>query len=149
MLTEIIKNLGAVAGSITSIIAFITFLIKPVRNKLICYIKKELGYNETNESIKKLNNEVKVLYDKIRSTDVKLEGYIQLQKKRNDLNDEAQLYNLRQHINEVYIRYMQLGKIPVEVRENLVKGYNVYKKLGGNSYIERVVEELLELPVDV
>lgn len=54
---------------------------------------------------------------------------------------------LRNAITSKYYVYSELGSIPNYERKNLIYLEEEYKKWGGNSYVEQIVKELLELPI--
>lgn len=55
---------------------------------------------------------------------------------------------LRSEITSIYYRYTSTKYIPRFEKENLNYLYAEYKKMGGNSYVAIVVEELNNLPVN-
>ena len=54
---------------------------------------------------------------------------------------------LRNAITSKYYVYTELGYIPEYERRNLVYLHEEYKKWRGNSYVNQIVNELLELPI--
>ena len=59
--------------------------------------------------------------------------------KRNDINQEEALSK--------YYVYTELGTIPTYEKENLTYMYEQYKRMGGNSYITTIMEEIERLPI--
>lgn len=55
---------------------------------------------------------------------------------------------LRNAITTKYYIYIQIGSIPTWERENSLHLFEEYKKQGGNSYVEMIMNELLSLPID-
>jgi len=45
-----------------------------------------------------------------------------------------------------YYKYMEKGEMKVYEKEALIREYEIYEKLGGNSFISSCYEELMELP---
>lgn len=56
---------------------------------------------------------------------------------------------LRHEITSLYYRLKQTGVIRPYEREDLIRMYSQYEKLGGNCYIKTIVEEMLKIPVSV
>ena len=61
--------------------------------------------------------------------------------------EEALKCLLRSAITSKYYVYSELGEIPQYERENLIYMYEQYKKMGGNSYITTIMEEIERLPI--
>ena len=65
-----------------------------------------------------------------------------------DINQEEALKCLlRSAITSKYYVYSELGEIPQYERENLIYMYEQYKRMGGNSYITTIMEEIERLPI--
>lgn len=54
---------------------------------------------------------------------------------------------LRNAITSKYYVYTELGHIPDYERRNLIYLFEEYKKWNGNSYVSRIVDEMLKLPI--
>ena len=71
-----------------------------------------------------------------------------LNQKFKDLNQrldsylESQLCLLRHEITSIYYQYLEEKKIPTHTKESILTMYNQYEKLGGNSYVHTIVEEI-------
>lgn len=68
-------------------------------------------------------------------------------KKRDVNQEEALKCLLRSNITSKYYVYNEIGSIPVYEKENIDYMFEIYKKLGGNSYVERIVKEINDLPI--
>ena len=51
---------------------------------------------------------------------------------------------LRDLITEIYYRYAKEKKIPVYVMQDLSSLYSLYRKCGGNSYVQGLMREIRE-----
>ena len=68
--------------------------------------------------------------------------------KTQDTNQEEALKCLlRSNITSKYYVYNELKEIPLYEKENIDYMFEIYKKLGGNSYIGGLVEEINKLPI--
>ena len=68
--------------------------------------------------------------------------------KKRDINQEEALKCLlRSNITSKYYVYNELKEIPLYEKENIDYMFEIYKKLGGNSYVGGLVEEINKLPV--
>lgn len=149
-----ITRLQSLIAQITTISVFVLAIIKPIRKKLKDMLLKTFSIDEFKNSIAETNKEIIHLKERQEKRDEQIENlmrmfeeHVEESKKQRDIDRECDLFQLRDIINKVYNKYMPLGYIPSIVRENLIKGFEIYKKKGGNSYIEQIVHELLELPV--
>lgn len=68
-------------------------------------------------------------------------------KKRDVNQEEALKCLLRSNITSKYYVYNELKEIPLYEKENIDYMFEIYKKLGGNSYVGGLVEEINKLPI--
>lgn len=54
---------------------------------------------------------------------------------------------LRSNITSKYYVYKELQEIPHYEKENVLLMYSQYKKMGGNSFIDDIMEEIKDLPI--
>ena len=72
----------------------------------------------------------------------KVKGYRQ----KDKVQEEALKCLLRSAITSKYYVYNEMGLIPVYEKENLIYMYEQYKLMGGNSYINNLMQEIKDLP---
>lgn len=68
-------------------------------------------------------------------------------KKRDTNQEEALKCLLRSNITSKYYVYNEIGNIPIYEKENIDYMFEQYKLMGGNSYVERIVKEINDLPI--
>ena len=68
-------------------------------------------------------------------------------KRRDTTQQEALKCLLRSAITSKYYVYSELKTIPLYEKENLNYMYEQYKKMGGNSYITNIMEEINQLSI--
>lgn len=68
-------------------------------------------------------------------------------KKRDNQQQKALMCLLRSNITSKYYVYKEIGSIPYYEKENIDKIYEQYEEMGGNSYVEIIVNELNKLPI--
>ncbi len=68
-------------------------------------------------------------------------------KKRDTTQQEALKCLLRSAITSKYYVYNELGCIPLYEKENINYMNEQYVKMGGNSYISKIMEEINQLPI--
>ena len=76
-----------------------------------------------------------------------LVGKIKSYKQRDDTKKKALKCLLRSSITSKYYVYSELKTIPLYEKENLNYMYEQYKAMGGNSYINEIMEEINKLPI--
>lgn len=153
MLTEaIIAAIAAGAGAIITGIG--TIIVQIIKAKKTKTEDKELEFNHTenlvrlttsmtdvNETINNLKNEIMPMLNGL-SKDVD-----SINKKVESFHTEWKDYNivmLRHDITSVYQHYKDSAAIPQGIYQSTMELYDKYSKLGGNSYIKEIVEEMKE-----
>lgn len=80
-----------------------------------------------------------------------LSGYltatIKNYKKKENTQEEALKCLLRSAITSKYYVYSELKSIPLYEKENLNYMNEQYIRMGGNSYISKIMEEINQLPI--
>lgn len=169
-IVDLIKTFGSIAGSITSIAAVLALVLKPVRNKIIIWIKDSVGLenilNTINEvsSIKenittigeKLDNHIfredeRKVYmehrDKIiDEINVNLQQHIEESNLERELNKEADLFTIKNYVIDTHKKCVNEGCISRNRKETLLIGFDLYTKRNGNSFVHELIDEILKLP---
>ena len=70
------------------------------------------------------------------------------QSRNNELVARALLSTIRDRINQAHDYYMKIGFIGAHSLFVLEEMYTCYKELGGNSFVDKQMEELRDLPVE-
>ena len=133
---EIITNIGAVIGVVLSCITLITLLCKPLRNKIAGWIRKTSHMEETRAAV----DEVRAMMQQLMAAEESKQAMLRLFK-------ESQLSLLRDSITDLYFKYLPKKEVPTYERKDMVKLFESYRKLGGNSYVQTIYEEFMEWPV--
>jgi len=68
--------------------------------------------------------------------------------KRNNAVGEGVQAILRNEIIEQYYKYKDKNYCSIYAKENIKRLYKPYQNLGGNGVINKLVEELLEMPTE-
>lgn len=133
---ETIKDIAAVVGCISAIIALCVTVFKPLRKRFVNWIKRK---SNTTEIEKKIDNLSNLLKEHIEKDDEKTEALNRLSK--------SQLCLMRNSITDTYYRYREEKKIPLHIREKLIKEYEDYHENNGNTYMNTIFPEMLEWEV--
>lgn len=121
LFVEIIISIG---GSIVTVMGFLSWCSKNFRERL----KKRLGIGKTEELIKDMRATVDSL--------VSITNKLKL----------SQQCSSRSRILSVYYKYIDKDSMPTYAKEALIKEYDNYKALGGNSFVENCFNELKNKP---
>lgn len=62
---ETVKNIAAIIGCISALIALITTIVKPIRKKFVDWVKRTSEASETSNAIKEINGQIATLQDSI------------------------------------------------------------------------------------
>lgn len=102
-------------------------------------VKLSSSMTNVNEAISELRNEMTSLFNGFSKNLDKLD------RKLDDFHGEWKEYNvvmLRHDITSVYQHYKDSAAIPQNVYQSTMELYDKYQKLGGNSYVHEIVEEM-------
>ena len=122
-----VKEIATYCGSITTILALITIIVKPIRNRFVEWISKTSGKDNLNKKIDKLTALVERQVEQNQSMETELQ--------KQSLALQA---TLRNSILAIYNSRM---------KENSISLYESYSSIGGNSFVHNCVDELNKLPV--
>ena len=70
-------------------------------------------------------------------------------KSKDNMQQDALKCLLRSSITKIYYQYIPLGHIPQYERENVTYLYNQYKTMGGNSFVDSIYPEIINLPTEI
>lgn len=94
---------------------------------------------------------MKVILTVVRFIITGLLGYftakIKEYKKKDTVQQDALKCILRSSITKIYYKYVPLGYIPQYERENAIYLHDQYKNMGGNSYVDTIFPEIMNLPI--
>lgn len=102
-------------------------------------IKLSSSMTNVNEAISELRNEMTSLFNGFSKDLGKLD------RKLDDFHSEWKDYNiimLRHDITSVYEHYKGSAAMPQAIYQSTMELYDKYQKLGGNSYVHEIVEEM-------
>lgn len=68
-------------------------------------------------------------------------------KEKDLVQEEALKCLLRSSITKIYYKYKELGCIPLYEKENVTYLHEQYKKMNGNSYVDELYPEIMQLPI--
>lgn len=131
-----LKTVASICGCLSTIITLITIVIKPIRNRFICWISQTSDKDNLNKKLDKLTTLVEKQAEQNEKISVEL-----------DKQSLALQATLRNSILNIYNTRMELGYITLFEKQNIVKLYENYTALNGNSFIHDCIEELNKLPI--
>lgn len=131
-----LDTLATYCGSISTIIALVVLIVKPLRTKFVAWITKTSDKEGINA---KIDNLTVLVQKQIEQNDE-----INTELKKQSMALQA---NLRNSILVIYNSRMKAGYITIYEKENLAKLQEQYQSLGGNSFIHTCCDELNELPI--
>ena len=119
-----LDTLATYCGSISTIIALVVLIVKPLRTKFVAWITKTSDKEGINA---KIDNLTDLVQKQIEQNDE-----INAELKKQSMALQA---NLRNSIFVIYNSRMKAGYITIYEKENLAKLQEQYQSLGGNSFI--------------
>lgn len=131
-----LTNIASYCGSISTVIALIVLIVKPLRNKFISWVSKTSDRDNINQ---KIDNLTILLEKQISQGEVMNE-----EMKKQSLALQA---TLRNSILDIYNARIKVGYMTLYEKDNLAKLYSNYTSLGGNSFVHDCVDQLNDLPI--
>ena len=125
---ETIRFVGACIGYTVSAFTLISLIVKPIRTKLIGWIK---GINETDSTTESLQ---------------RIEKRLNEQEDKLDKIAQGSQASLRNSILNLCDKCLAKGYINTVEKMNLIDMYDAYHNLGGDTYATARYELVLELP---
>lgn len=113
------QNFGSIIGVIITIVTFLGIISKKPKKALRNLIREEA---------KAANQE---LEDDVKNVKEKLES-----------NEQTTIAMIRHEITETYYKYRDNKKLPSNVKEDVLSLYERYEKLGGNSFVHSLIDEV-------
>jgi hypothetical protein len=152
---ELIKDIAAVIGCISAFIALVTTIFKPVRKKIVNWIKHTSEASETSAAVKEINTKITALEsnvgeileridkidDRIKTLDKRV-----FENERDRIKAELSEYASRcargikiypeemTHINEIYYKYHEIlgcNSFGTKMYDVIVKYYESQEWLKG------------------
>ena len=133
---EHINTIASYCGSISTIIALIVLVVKPVRDRFVTWVTKTSNRDELNTKIDNLTELVE--------KQVKQNDNINAELKKQSMALQA---TLRNSILNIYNARMQMGFMTMYEKQNLAELFKQYEALDGNCFVHNCVDELNSLPV--
>lgn len=126
---EIVKNIMTVVSGIILIGTFLSAVVKPIRQRIIGWIRKKTCADQNERQIQCLTAQFTELKDSLA------------------LSAAANCATLRHHITNIYFRYLDSETLPAYEKENLIGLYEAYCALKGNHYVEEIYKDMMDWDV--
>ncbi len=146
-MTELIKTIGGVAGSVISVITLATLLIKPVREKLRKWVRQSAISEEDRAALATIAEIKELLHQQGKQNEQILSELASVDSSISILKSSTRS-TIKRMIADMYNAGRVEKKINVNDREALVNLYEAYHELGGNNYTTIIYNEMLEWEVE-
>lgn len=141
---EFIKLLGGALGSVLTVSAVVTLLVKPIREKFVKWINKTANTQEFENKFININDKIDNLTTLVEKS-IDQNNILQAEMSKQS---EALKASLRNSILKIYYDCKAKGYITTFQLQNVTELFENYKALGGNSFICHLMDELLsKIPV--
>ena len=169
-MTELIRTIGGVAGSIISVITLLTLAVKPMRDGFRRWIYQIAAQSDDHVSRKDMMEIKSILIkdttkeerEEIVRNSMDIKDILQHQSEQNEqilceLEDtksdmtilkDSTRSTIKNMISSIYNTGRVTKKISANDRESLVHLYETYHALGGNNYTTIIYNEMLEWDVE-
>lgn len=151
MWETLLKNIPLTIILILAIIICGADLIKAIgvwkgkrKEKIDAEVHKKEEENELNQTLKDIQSSLSQMHNKIDEQDKRFDS---MEKRLNDLT-ESDKNDIKSWITEQYQKfYVNQGWIDAYSADTIDHRYADYKKEGGNSFIDTLIERLHSLPM--
>jgi hypothetical protein len=129
---DVLKLISGGLSSILLIFGFLVGIFKPLRTWFYNKIKRVANIEITAEAI-----------TDIRTSVTELKRVFETQIQASEIRDAATASMIRNEITKMYYTYLEKRAMPAREKENMLRLYESYANLGGNSYISAIVDEMM------
>lgn len=154
-LTQIFEMLAAAIAALGTVIAALSVLFKPLRE---WFTKRFNLRGELEAQIKGIDTKVEERFTKFDEQMAKLTELVEAshresidqnaaQNKDMELIKNATLASTRNTLTYLSRKAREKGSVTSNDRENYDKMYQAYTELGGNSYVHRLYDEYMQMPI--
>jgi len=146
-MTELIRTIGGVAGSIISVITLLTLAVKPMRDGFRRWIYQIAAQSDDHVSRKDMMEIKDILQHQSEQNEQIL---CELEDTKSDMTilKDSTRSTIKNMISSIYNTGRVTKKISANDRESLVHLYETYHALGGNNYTTIIYNEMLEWDVE-
>ena len=142
-----IKNflgeISGLVGSVTTIMAFVLLLVRPIRQKVKNWIAVTAMTPQIMESIKEINTSLSTFSGEIKVLNEELRAHVVDNSLEIKNSNVAQMLMLRLQLREIYLFNYESKTLTVRERQDIHDIYKAYVDLGGNSYALTIYEEMI------
>ena len=124
-LLTVLNYMSDYTAPFMAVCAFLSYVIKPVRCRIVKAVKKISNSEEISAKI-----------DTLLASEHKISEQLKV-------HDKIHLSALKNRITNLYFKYINSDCLPSFEKQNLAEHYELYKKLGGNGYVDTLYEALM------
>ena len=136
---ELIKLIGSVLSAIIAIFSFTGLISKKFRTWLVNFIKISSDSKEQSEKIDSLIYSINEMKDNLRFDIECVKGDVNDIKTSIENLKDSSVCTLRKNIIAMYNKYESKGYMPLYAREDILKAYDIYKKMDGNGAVDHII----------
>lgn len=133
-LGTLILTIGGFCGAISTTIALIILIIKPIRNKFVSWVGKTADTDGINKKIDRLTELVETTVEQNKELKAEM-----------NKQSEALKASIRNSILNLYYKCMSRGTITTYELQNISELYANYQALGGNSFVSLIMDSVRTL----
>lgn len=129
---DLLKIISGAVGSLLVIFGFLVGIFKPIRNSVNRWIRKITNIESTAKAMEEITNSI-----------CELKRVFETQIQASEIRDAATASMIRNEITKMYYIYLEKKAMPAREKENMLRLFESYANLGGNSYINAIVDEMM------
>lgn len=149
-LTTLFTSIGTMLTALVGVFTAISVVVKPIRKRIGSWIINSLSRaNVIDTKLANFDTKLEEIHSSIDSikTDVEhLRSENQTQNESIELIKHANIDEMKHTLTEMYYNAKRDNGISRYNRTNFVTMFETYSRLGGNSYVHELYDQILEMP---
>lgn len=131
-------------SSIGIIFAFIISIFKPIRKRFIIWIMKYSNTKQWEDHFITVDSSIEGIRDNILKLSEQIDEHIKQNSTDSIVSTNILRLLLRCQMRNIYMNNYENKTLTVREQRDVQDYYSLYKDLGGNNYVDAMVEEMID-----
>lgn len=150
-LTDLLTGVGTMITALAGVFAAISVIVKPIRKKVGDWIVNNISrahiIDQRLENFDNALGHIQTSIDGMKTEIQNIRTENQIQNESIELIKHANIDEMKHTLTEMYYQAKKDNGISRYNRTNFVTMFETYSKLGGNSYVHELYDQILEMPI--
>lgn len=146
--TNILKLLASNIGYVLTLFTFCNLIVPKLRNWTIKKINKLVRTDEQNDHLSKLSSQLENLSEQIKKQNEEQNTHMKAIDKTLETYQEALVCSLAKDLKYMCKDIAEKEVLSEDDYKVIQATFSIYKQLGGNGYISKLVDKTLKKPLE-